>query len=209
MTDGLQPARFQIPLFRGFSRPEDWSGLPFPTLGDISNSRIKSYLYLSPAWDSLSLSHLGTLLISIYSHLLRLKKKILILIVCLNWCHFTAVWGFSGGTDGKQSSSNAGDPRSIPESGRSSGEGNGSPLQYSCLENSMDRGTLWASVHDVTKSQTWLGVYTTTTAQQCLLRVVLGSWQKFRSIEISHKLPTPPPTHTVQSLLQYQHLTLK
>ena len=47
--------------------------------------------------------------------------------------------GFPGGSDGKTSSCNAGDPDSIPGSGRSSGEGNGNPLQYSCLENPMDR----------------------------------------------------------------------
>ena len=57
--------------------------------------------------------------------------------------------GFHGGSDGKESVCNAGNPSLIPESRRSSGEGNGSPLQYSCLESSMDRGTggysLWGS----------------------------------------------------------------
>ena len=46
------------------------------------------------------------------------------------------------------------DKSSIPESGRSSGGGHGNPLQYSCLENPMDRGAAWATVHRVTKSQT-------------------------------------------------------
>ena len=64
--------------------------------------------------------------------------------------------GFSGGSDGKESVSNAGDPGLIPGSGRSPGEGNGNPLQYSCLENSLDRGAWWATVHGVTKSQTQL-----------------------------------------------------
>ena len=50
-----------------------------------------------------------------------------------------------------------GDPVSIPGSGRSLGEGNGDPLKCSCLENPMDRGTWWAIVHEVTKSQTRLG----------------------------------------------------
>ena len=49
-------------------------------------------------------------------------------------------WIFPGGSDGKASVYNAGDPGSIPGSGRSPGEGNGNPLQYSCLENPMDRG---------------------------------------------------------------------
>ena len=60
---------------------------------------------------------------------------------------------FPGGSDSKESACNAGDSGSIPESGRSPGEGNGNPLQYSCLENPMDRGIWWATVHGVTKSQ--------------------------------------------------------
>ena len=61
--------------------------------------------------------------------------------------------GFPGGSDGKESTCNAGDPGSIPGSGRSSGEGNGNPHQYSCLENFMDRGTWQAVVHGIAKSQ--------------------------------------------------------
>ena len=64
--------------------------------------------------------------------------------------------GFLGGSDGKESSCNARDMGLIPGSGRSFGEGNGNPLQYSCLENSMDRGAKWAIVHRVAKSWTWL-----------------------------------------------------
>ena len=51
----------------------------------------------------------------------------------------------------KESACNAGDPGSIPGSRRSPGEGNGNPLQYSCLENSMDRGAWWAIVHGVAR----------------------------------------------------------
>ena len=54
--------------------------------------------------------------------------------------HITSTKGFPGGLDGKASACNAGDLGSIPGSGRSLGEGNGNPLQYSCLENPMDRG---------------------------------------------------------------------
>ena len=54
----------------------------------------------------------------------------------------------------KASDCNEGEPGSIPGRGRSSGEGNGHPLQYSCLENSMDGGAWWATVHGVAKSQT-------------------------------------------------------
>ena len=59
-----------------------------------------------------------------------------------------------GGSDGKETVCNAGDPGLIPGSGRSPGVGNGNPLQHSCLENSMDGGAWWATVHGVTKSQT-------------------------------------------------------
>ena len=63
---------------------------------------------------------------------------------------------FPGGSDGKELACNAGDPGSIPESGRCPGEGNGCPLQYSCLENPMDRAAWQAVVHGVSKSQTRL-----------------------------------------------------
>ena len=55
--------------------------------------------------------------------------------------------GFSGGSDCKESTCNAGDPNSIPGLGKSPGEGNGKPLQYSSLENSMDRAAWWTTVH--------------------------------------------------------------
>ena len=57
--------------------------------------------------------------------------------------------GFPGGSDGKESAHNAGDLSSISGSGRSPGEGNGNPLQYSCLENPMDRGAWRAIVHEM------------------------------------------------------------
>ena len=66
----------------------------------------------------------------------------------------TALCDFPGGTASKESVCNVGDLGLIPGLGRCPGEGNGNPLQYSCLENSMDRGALWATVHGVTKSQT-------------------------------------------------------
>ena len=62
--------------------------------------------------------------------------------------------GFPGGSDGKESACNAGDPGSVPGLARYPGEGNGNILQYSCLENSMDRGAWRAIVHGVTKSHT-------------------------------------------------------
>ena len=64
--------------------------------------------------------------------------------------------GLPGHSGSKESACNAGDPGSIPGSIRSPGEGNGNPLQYSGLENSMDRGAWQATVHGVAKSQTQL-----------------------------------------------------
>ena len=71
--------------------------------------------------------------------------------------HMVALFlGFPGGSEVKASASNTGDLGSIPGLGRSPGEGNGTPLQYSCLENPMDGGAWWATVHGVAKSQTRL-----------------------------------------------------
>ena len=61
---------------------------------------------------------------------------------------------FPGGSDGKESACNAGDPGSIPGLGRSAGEGNGYLLQFSCLKKSIDRGVWQARVHGVAKNQT-------------------------------------------------------
>ena len=67
-----------------------------------------------------------------------------------------ACWGFPVSLDGKESAYSVGELGSTPESGRSPGEGNGIPLQYSCQENPMDAGAWWAVVHGVAKSQTRL-----------------------------------------------------
>ena len=64
------------------------------------------------------------------------------------------IMGFLGSSDGKVSAYNAGDLGSIPGSGRPPGEGNGNPLQYSCLENPTDPGAWWATAHGVAKSWT-------------------------------------------------------
>ena len=73
---------------------------------------------------------------------------------------------FPGASDGKASAYNVGDPGSIPGSGRSPGEGNGNPLQYSCLENTMDRGAWWATIHGVAKSRTRLSDFCVFEAQR-------------------------------------------
>ena len=67
---------------------------------------------------------------------------------------------FPGGSEVKASVCNVGELGSIPGSGRSPGEGNGNPLQYSCLENPMDRGAWWATAHGVAKSRTRLSDFT-------------------------------------------------
>ena len=64
------------------------------------------------------------------------------------------VWGFPGGSDGKETTCNVGDLCSIPGVGRSPGGGHGYPLQYSCLENPMNRGAWQATVHGVAESRT-------------------------------------------------------
>ena len=73
--------------------------------------------------------------------------------LCFKNICITALY-LPAGSDGKESIYNPGDPGLIPGLGRSHAEGNGNPLQYSCLENPMDRGTWRATVHGVTKSWT-------------------------------------------------------
>ena len=87
---------------------------------------------------------------------LRIKRSFLIQVLSHQWYRS----GVPGSSDGKASTYNAGDPGLIPGLGRSSGEGNGNPLQYSCLENPMDWGAWWATAHGVAKSRTRLRDFT-------------------------------------------------
>ena len=77
-----------------------------------------------------------------------------------NQMKLTILASFPGGSEVKVPASNEGDSGSIPGLGRSPGEGNGSPLQYSCLENPMDGGAWWATVCGVAKSRTGLSHFT-------------------------------------------------
>ena len=77
-----------------------------------------------------------------------------------DWATSPSLSFLSSGSELKASACNAGDLGSIPGSGRSPGEGNGNPLQYSCLENPMDEGAWWATVHGVEKSRTQLSYFT-------------------------------------------------
>ena len=110
----------QAPLSMGFSRQEYWSGLPFPSPGDLPDPRIQpTSLQLTQFWSFLWLSNMPL--------------------------------GFPAGSVVKNPPANAGDADSTPGSGRSSGEGNGNPHQYSCLGNPMDRGAWQAIAHGVTR----------------------------------------------------------
>ena len=133
----------QAPLSTGFSRQESWSGLPFPSPGGLPNPGVKPQ---SPALqaDSLPSEPPGKPKDTGVGNLSLLQGNFL--SQELHWrllgCH------------GKESACNVGDPYSIPGLGRSPGEGNGNPLQDSCLENPMDRGACWTTVHSIAKSWT-------------------------------------------------------
>ena len=75
---------------------------------------------------------------------------------------------FHGGSDGKVSVYNEGDPGSIPGSGRSSGEGNGNPLQYYCLENPMDRGACRLQLSHPSHSSTHTSIHPTSQPSHCI-----------------------------------------
>ena len=92
--------------------------------------------------------------------------------------------GFPGGSEVKASACNAGDLGSISGSGRSPGEGNGNPLQYYCLENPMDGGAWWATVHRVTKSQTQLSDFTFTFKQYTINTVKRHLTKKILTINV-------------------------
>ena len=77
--------------------------------------------------------------------------------------------GFPGGSDGKESACNMGNPGSIPGLGRSPGEGNGYTLQYSYLENSMDREAWQATIHEVPKGYSPWGRKELNTTEQLTL----------------------------------------
>ena len=79
-------------------------------------------------------------------HIKQIFKKLFII-------YYSGLLGFPGASGSKESACKAEDPGSIPGLARSPGEGHGNPLQYSCLENPMDRGTWQTTVHVVTKSQ--------------------------------------------------------
>ena len=98
------------------------------------------------------------------------------------------------GSDGKESACNAGDLDSIPGLGRSPGEGNDNPLQYSCLENPMGRGAWQATVHGVAKSQPWWSFSSNL--------IILSSWTVFLQTSFIWKSYKP------LSFLKWSHLVM-
>ena len=111
---------------------------------------------------------------------------------------------FPGNSGSKESACNTEDAGSIPGSGRFPGEGNGNPLQFSCLGNPMGRGAWWTTIHGVTKSQTWLRDQAFTfigprgngprTGQGWLS--VPGTVNKYAERWRALSLPHPPPLET-------------
>ena len=121
----------------------------------------------------LVIERLLTLALLSFRLLLKINKKMRKttmspVILDWNWRYHRNSWflihidGFPGGSDSKESACNAGELGSIPGLGGSPGEGNGNPLQYSCLENPMDGGAWWATVCRVARSWTQLTDFTFT-----------------------------------------------
>ena len=115
-----------------------------------------------------------------------LVKKELLEALCGQLAKFEGfLWWFSG----KEFACNAGDSGdtgSVPGLGTSPGGGSSNPLQYFCLENSMDRGAWWATVHEITKSQTLLSTHTV--KSECELQIPVSSVQSFSRVQL---LATP------------------
>ena len=120
------------------------------TTNSLPMTKINIYSCLIQEWQTFHNKNLGNFILlielTVFFHVVwylstktnlikRFSKDVLVL------SKLNSSLGFPGSSDGKASAYNAGDPGSIPGSGRSLGEGNGTPLQYSCLEHPMDRGT--------------------------------------------------------------------
>ena len=106
--------------------------------------------------------------------------------------HLMSYSGLPRWLSGKESACNAGDVGLIPRSGRSPGEGNGNPLQYSSLENSTDRGAWWALAYEVSKSQTQLSNLTKTRASCYNCCSILPTVQQFFHSSITFLKLFPP-----------------
>ena len=125
----------------GVSRQEPWSELQCTPLGDLPDPGIESVSPSSPALQASSL---------LLSHQKGPEKSLNSTKIGIFKYYFGLPWWLRV----KASACNVGDLGSIPGLGRYPGERNGNPLQYSCLENPMDGGAWWTTVHEVTKSRT-------------------------------------------------------
>ena len=185
MSDSVTPwtVAYQAPPSMGFSRQEYWSGLPFLFPGESSWPR-----------DQTRVSHIGDRRFNLWA-----TRDIPTM-----WENMPTRWpygGFPGGTEVKTSAYNVGDLGSIPGSGRSHGEGNGNPLQYSCLENPMDRGALWAIVHGSQR----VGHNWATSLSDDLIRCGPCTQDKVKTNEKENQalpLPTNPPLKYVFPYLE-------
>ena len=135
------------PSIHGILQARILGGLPCPPPGDLLNPEIEPR---SPALLE------DSLLSEPHRQFLNDFKW------TISWFILMEMEDFPGGSDGKASAYNVGDPGSIPGSGRSPGEGSGNPFQYSCLENPTDGGAWWATVHGVAKSWGRLSDFTFT-----------------------------------------------
>ena len=157
MSNSARPHRrqadHQAPPSLGFSRQEHWSGLPFPS--PMHESESASLPLIMLGFPSRSLWHLLLFCpFSVWGWPVPWSWTLYFSLDNLIVSHdFKSVpWWLSG----KESACNSGDPGSSPGLGRSPGEGNGNPLQYSCLENPRNGGAWWADVYRVAQSQTRL-----------------------------------------------------
>ena len=139
----------------------DWSDLAAAAAASSSPCEQVAYEFISSSsnYSSSRLNHSSCFPFPqpICSFLGKLVHYSSCKLNCIYWV-LTGCWSFPSGSEVKASACNAGDLGSIPGSGRSSGEGNGDPFQYSCLENLVDGGAWLATVHGVTKrtqSNTW------------------------------------------------------
>ena len=133
----------QAPLSMGFSREEYWSGWPCPPPGDLPHPGIEPVSLMPPALAGGVFATSTTWEVPSVVYICVYKTNTLIYT-------YGQYMGSPHGSDGEESACNARDLGSIPGLGRSPGEGNSNPLQYSCLENPMDRGAL-STVHGVTE----------------------------------------------------------